>query len=246
MRKIKSQAILTSMLATALLPAIFLPVLASDFRQLNMDGIKALRSGDYARAELLFAEALKNYLPEDTDYDDGIKSNLKLAQDLLSGKADEGEVAKSSPKIHSGYVSRNQDVSAAGKDLVLPKAGKVLRPIPASSDLLSSKNWSLYEEQDALSGISQRRGFTDQTMMRGSVVDLAARFQQMVQSANAQRDILRGRMAEIEARIAADERHSSMQARVNFIPSYVPPPPSYQNLQRSYAPYVPLVPQAGV
>ncbi|MBX9572200.1 MAG: hypothetical protein K2X77_25120 [Candidatus Obscuribacterales bacterium] len=233
MQQIKLAAILGSMWAISILPAF-----AADFRELNKCGIGALRAGDYAKAASLFEEALKGYAPESTRYDDGIKANLKLAQELLSGKSSEP-----APKIHSGYVSKDAAVLPADKLLQGKKTAKILRPLLPSAQESPDMDWDLSARNDAY-GLGGQIDSDAREPMRGNVMDLASRLRYLMQSANEQRTDLRNRVSEIEARVAEFDRASNLQAQTTFIPRYVPPPPTY--LPRTYAPYVPLLPAPGV
>lgn len=84
-----------------------LPACAIDYRQLNSDGITALRSGDLPQAELLFNQALKGYEPGPDKYDLTIKSNLAVLYRKM-GKNDQASALET------------EVASAEGKSAVAP------------------------------------------------------------------------------------------------------------------------------
>lgn len=218
-----------------------LPAYAADYRELNKAGIAALRSGDYAQAVTCFEEALKNYSDESTHYDDGIKANLKLAQELQSGKSSGDE---SVLKIHAGYISK-QSESTSIKGSVRSTA-KILRPLPPSADRQFGDDWSLSARDSAMSALAGQRESNKPQTMRGNVVDFASRIRYLMQAATEGRATLQARVDDIEARVAALDRENSLQSRNAYVPRYIPPPTYQYSLQRSYAPYVPLLPAPDV
>ncbi len=218
-----------------------LPAYAADYRELNKSGIAALRSGDYALAVTCFEDALMNYSAEGTHYDDGIKANLKLAQELQSGNSSEND---SVPKIHAGYISKQSEPTSI-KGSVRSTA-KILRPLPPSADRQSRDDWNLSARNDSMSDLAGPVESRDPQTMRGNVVDFASRIRYLMQAANEGRASLQARVDDIEARVAAMDRESSLQSRNAYIPRYIPPPTYQYSLQRSYAPYVPLLPAPDV
>lgn len=234
MRQIKS-AVFGILMAISMLPAS-----AADFRQLNNNGIAALRAGNYAQAVSFFEDALNHYSPESSHYDDGIKSNLKLAQELLLGKSPED----SAPKIHAGYISKqSESPSLYG---AARNTAKILRPLPPSTDRSANNDWNLSTRDGGMDNLSGQVEYNNAQMMRARVEDFASRLRYLMQAANEGRTALRSRINDIEARVAAMDRDASLQARNAYIPRYIPPPAYQAQVQRSYAPYVPLLPAPDV
>lgn len=91
-----------------LLVGLVLPCEAADYRELNGEGIAALRSGEYPRAETLFKEALASYQPGADKYDNTIRSNLAVLYRKM-GRADEAEAIEAQVAAAEG-----RSVASAG------------------------------------------------------------------------------------------------------------------------------------
>lgn len=226
-------ALLITVLACSVLPAV-----SADFRELNRAGISALRDGEHAKAADLFQKALENYSPEASHYDEGIKANLKLAEGLLAGHK--------LGQVHAGYVSKEKDkdkeipTSTTSKKIQGQRNEKIFRPLLTGK--VQKEQWDLSARKDSI-GAMDSFGDLKQDLS-GATLYSNSRLGSLLGTVDENRMKLDARMAEIQARIAEDERESRSPAL--FIPAsarYVLPPPSYRTYDPfRFAPMVPVPP----
>lgn len=76
-------------------------VLAADFRELNHQGIDAMRAGDLAKSEAYFRSALNAYEMEPSRYDLTIKSNLNLLLSKMRNCQDNPPLSGSVSHTHT-------------------------------------------------------------------------------------------------------------------------------------------------